>query len=158
MSHVVNATQMVADYEKNMDFFQNKLGWHKRWEAAPMWPEDGSNNMSIPNNLLLEGKVKERAASFIFEADADGGSIEIFHFEGASGTDFSHRAHPPNLGVLMYRIHVPDLTAYAKRIASNDVRPMRPRKSYTIAPYGQVNSIIIEAPSGAWIELFEQAN
>lgn len=156
MSHVVNATQMVTNFDANVDFFENKLGWHKRWEAAPVWPEDGANNMGIPNNLLLEGKVKERAASFVLAPGADGGSIEIFEFEGASGADFSHRAHPPNLGVLMYRVHVADVEAYAQEIAANGIQPIQTMKTYSIAPYGQVKSVIIQAPSGAWIELFQQ--
>lgn len=156
MSHVVNATQMVDDYEENLDFFQNKMGWHTRWEAAPEWPEDGSNNMSLPNNLLLNGSIKERAASFLFDAEADGGSIEIFKFDGASGADFSSRAHPPNLGVLMYRIHVPDVQAYVEKIAANGVEVIRPTATLPVALYGDVKSAIIKAPSGAWIELFEQ--
>ena len=156
MSHVVNATQMVDEYETNLDFFQNKLGWHTRWEAAPQWPEDGSNNMGIPNNLLLDGTVTEMAASFLFEEGADGGSIEIFKFTGASGADYSHRAHPPNLGVLMYRIHVPNLDAYAEKIIANGVEVIRPKTTLPIALYGDVKSMIIKAPSGAWIELFEQ--
>ncbi len=156
MSHVVNATQMVDDYDESLEFFRDKLGWHVRWEAAPEWPEDGSNNMSLPNNLLLEGKVKERAASFIFAPDADGGSIEIFKFDGATGADFSDRAHPPNLGVLMYRVHVPDLDDYARRLKANGVPVVRPMTSMRLAPYGSVKAMVIMAPSGAWIELFEQ--
>ena len=156
MSHVVNATQMVDDYEESLEFFRDKMGWHVKWEAVPEWPEDGSNNMSIPNNLLLDGTVKERAASFIFAPDADGGSIEIFEFDGASGADFSSRAHPPNLGVLMYRVHVPELEAYAEKLADNSVKVIRPMSSLNVALYGQVKAMVIEAPSGAWIELFEQ--
>lgn len=156
MSHVVNATQMIDDYEGNLDYFENKMGWHKRWEAAPQWPDDGANNMSIPNNLLLDGTVTEMAASFIFEPDADGGSIEIFKFNGASGADFSSRAHPPNLGVLMYRVHVPNLDAYAEKIIANGVEVIHPMTALPIALYGPVKSMIIKAPSGAWIELFEQ--
>lgn len=156
MSGVGNSTQMVADYEESMDFFQNKMGWHKNWEAHPTWPEDGSNNMSIPNNLLLDGTVTEQAAGFKLDPEADGGRIEIFNFQGASGTDFSSRAHPPNLGILMYRVHVPDLNAYIKKITANGVALLRPVTSLPIALYGEVKSTIVAAPSGAWIELFEQ--
>lgn len=155
-SHVVNATQMVDDYDESFQFFQEKLGWHLRWEAAPTWPEDGSNNMSIPNNLLLDGTVTEKAASFIFDTEADGGSIEIFKFFGAKGGDFSGRAQPPNLGVLLYRVHVPDLAAYAQQIAGRGVVPIRPMRTYSMAPYDDVQSLVIRAPSGAWIEFFQQ--
>jgi catechol 2,3-dioxygenase-like lactoylglutathione lyase family enzyme len=155
MSHIINATQMVKDYEESRDFFVRKLGWHVRWEAAPNWPSDGSNNMGIPNNLLISGAVKERAASFLFAKDADGGSIEIFKFDGVTGKDFADRAHPPNLGVLSYRIHVPDLTAYAGTIASRGVEPRVPLTELTVAPYGKVRQMVVVAPSGAWLEFFE---
>lgn len=156
MSSVRNATQMVDDYDESMDFFQNKMGWYKSWEAYPTWPEDGSNNMSLPNNLLLDGTITESAAGFKFDEHADGGRIEIFNFQGAVGKDFSHRAHPPNLGILMYRVHVPDLDVYLAQITANGVELLRPVMDLPIALYGEVRSAIVEAPSGAWIELFEQ--
>lgn len=156
MSNVRNATQVVADFDANVDFFENKMVWHKRWEASPSWPEDGANNMGIPNSLLLDGTVSERAAGFQFNPSATGGRIEIFAFEGITGKDFSNRARPPNLGILMYRAHVPGLPDYVRRITSNGVRIVRPMKRLVIAPYGRVESVIVEAPSGAWIELFQQ--
>lgn len=156
MSHIVNATQMVKDYDASVDFFAKKLGWHIRWEAAPIWPADGSNNMALPNSLLISGAVKEKAASFIFAKDADGGSIEVFKFEGVTGKDFADRAHPPNLGVLSYRVHVPKLADYAKLIASRGVMPKIPMTELAMAPYGKVRQMVVVAPSGAWIEFFEQ--
>ena len=156
MSHIVNATQMVKDYDESVEFFAKKLGWYIRWEAAPNWPPDGSNNMSLPNSLLLSGAVKEKAASFLFEKGADGGSVEIFKFEGITGKDFADRAHPPNLGVLSYRIHVPGLAAYAKAIAARGVTPKIPLTELKVAPYGTVRQMVVVAPSGAWLEFFEQ--
>jgi catechol 2,3-dioxygenase-like lactoylglutathione lyase family enzyme len=158
MSQINNATQVVSDYHESLDFFTNKLGWHVRWEASPTWPEDGSNNMGLPNSLVQEGKVHARAASFSFDAEADGGHIEIFAVDGITGLDFSHRAHPPNLGVLMYRVHVPNLAAYASAIADNGVEPIRPLRTLDIPPYGETKTMIIRSPAGAWIELFEQQN
>ena len=156
MSHIVNATQMVKDYDESVEFFAKKLGWHIRWEAAPVWPADGSNNMALPNSLLISGAVKEKAASFIFAKDADGGSVEVFKFEGITGKDFSDRAHPPNLGVLSYRIHVPKLAEYAETIAARGVTPRIPLTEITVAPYGKVRQMVVVAPSGAWLEFFEQ--
>lgn len=156
MSNVRNATQIVSDFDANMDFFENKMGWHKRWEASPSWPEDGSNNMGIPNSLLLDGTVSERAAGFQFDRKATGGRIEIFAFDGIAGEDFSSRARPPNLGILMYRVHVADLDGYTRRVANRGVRVVRPIHRLVVAPYGLVASAIVEAPSGAWIELFQQ--
>jgi len=156
MSHVINATQMVSDYSESLEFLTKKLGWKVRWEASPSWPEDGSNNMGLPNNLVSTGQVKGRAASFQFGADANGGAMEIFHFEGVTGLDFSSRAHPPNLGVLMYGIHVPDIEAYAAQLKSRGVPPHLPMTTFRLAPYGTVKAMIVKAPSGAWLQFFQQ--
>jgi catechol 2,3-dioxygenase-like lactoylglutathione lyase family enzyme len=156
MSHIINATQMVADYQHSFDFFTQKLGWVVRWEASPTWPPDGSNNMGVPNSILLSGMVKEKAASFAVSKDADGGTIEIFNFEGITGRDFSDRAHPPNLGILTYRIHVRDLDAYAAEITARGVVLHRPIVRAILAPYGAVKMMVVRAPSGAWLEFFQQ--
>ncbi len=156
MSHIINATQMVADYRESFDFFTKKLGWSVRWEASPTWPPDGSNNMGVPNSILLSGQVKEKAASFALSKEADGGTIEIFNFDGIKGRDFSDRAHPPNLGILIYRIHVRDLEAYAAEIAARGVVLHRPIVRAVIAPYGAVKLMVVRAPSGAWLEFFQQ--
>jgi len=158
MSHIINATQMVADYQESFDFYTKKLGWSVRWEASPTWPPDGSNNMGIPNNVLLSGAVKEKAASFAITKDSDGGTIEIFNFEGVSGRDFSERAQPPNLGLITYRIHVRDLAATAKDMAARGVVLHRPVASAFIAPYGPVKVMVVRAPGGSWLEFFQQAN
>jgi catechol 2,3-dioxygenase-like lactoylglutathione lyase family enzyme len=156
MSHIINATQMVADYDTSFAFFTERLGWAVRWQAAPTWPADGANNMGLPNSLLLSGAVKERAASFTIAKDADGGTVEIFAFEGITGRDYAERAKPPNLGLLTYRIHVPDLTAYAAALAARGVRLHRPVTSAVVAPYGAVEMMVVRAPGGAWLEFFRQ--
>ena len=156
MSHIINATQMVANYRESFDFFTQKLGWVVRWEASPTWPPDGSNNMGLPNSLLLSGAVKEKAASFALSKEADGGTIEIFNFEGVTGRDFSGRAQPPNLGILTYRIHMRGLEAYATTIAARGVPLLRPIVPVNLAPYGMVKMMVVRSPSGAWLEFFEQ--
>ena len=156
LSHIRNATQMVANYEESFRFFTEQLGWDVRWEAEPTWPEDGANNMGLPNSLLISGQVQERAASFRASPDADGGSIEIFAFEGISGRDYSARAVPPNLGILMYLIHWPGLADYAKTIRDRGVSPERPLSNISLPPYGDVRAMMLKAPSGALLMFFEQ--
>ncbi len=156
ISHVTNATQMVADFDRSFDFFTRQLGWSVRWQASPTWPADGSNNMGLPESLLRSGTVRERAASFRIEPQATGGSLEIFAFEGLRGRDYSTRAQPPNLGILAYRIHVPDLAAYERRIRANGVLPLAPTRCLQLPPYGTVEAFVVRSPDGAWLEFFEQ--
>jgi len=156
MSHIFNATQMVSDYNGSFEFFTEKLGWYAAWEASPSWPEDGSNNLGIPHNLIVDGTARQRAAGFKFSPQADGGGVEIFEYQGITGRDFSDRAHPPNLGVLAYRIHVADVRAYAKVIIARGVEIHRPLRTFELAPYGLVAAFVVQAPSGAWLEFFSQ--
>lgn len=156
MSHVFNATQIVRDFAAAQRFFIEDLGWEQRWEASPTWPADGANNMGVPNNLITEQRVSERAASFAISPQADGGTVEIFHFEGITGRDYAARAKPPNLGILMYRIHVPDLGAYEAELKARGVAFERPRTRLVMAPYGQVEAFVVTSPDGAWLEFFQQ--
>lgn len=151
MSHVLNSTQMIGDWESNRRFFEDQLGWHKRWEASPKWLADGQNNMGLPESLVLSGRVTERAASFSFDAQSDGGTLEIFAFEGIRGHDYSERAHPPNLGMLMYTIMVPDLSSYLRRIRARGVTVVADLADIALPPYGRASAAIVRAPSGAWL-------
>ncbi|MCS7001711.1 MAG: hypothetical protein NZ518_02565 [Dehalococcoidia bacterium] len=156
MSPIRNATQVVADFSASRRFFTEQLGWTTRWEASPTWPPDGSNNMGIPNSVVRSGQVTERAASFALSDDADGGSVEIFAFEGLTGRDYADRAHPPNYGILSYRVHVPNLDDYLRAIRARGVALHRSVTRLTIAPYGAVTHAVVRAPDGAWLEFFEQ--
>lgn len=158
MSNVNNATQVVTNYDRAYDFFTTQLGWGVRWEASPEWAADGANNMSLPNSLLVAGVVKERAASFHMDPEMAGGSIEIFAFEGISGVDFAARAEPPNLGVLMYGVHVAGLCDYLAEIRARGVLPVRGPARFRLEPYGDVMAAVVRAPDGAWLQFFDQKN
>jgi catechol 2,3-dioxygenase-like lactoylglutathione lyase family enzyme len=157
-SPVINATQMVADYDRAFRFFTETLGWQVRWEASPTWEPNGSNNMGLPDSLVREGKVSERAASFRPSENADGGTIEIFAFSGVAGKDFSERAAPPHLGLLTYRIHVPGLERYLEGLKARGVTFVKPLQNLDLPPYGRVRHAVIAAPDGAWLEFFEQTD
>ncbi len=158
MSNVNNATQVVADYSRAYEFFTTKLGWRVRWEASPRWPPDGSNNMSLPNSLLVAGAVQERAASFHLDPGMAGGTIEIFAFQGISGIDFAARAAAPNLGILMYVVHVAGLCHYLDEIAGRGVVPVSGPSQFRLDPYGAVLGALIRAPDGAWLQFIDQPN
>ena len=34
---MLNSTLMIADFAAGRRFFEQQLGWHKRWEASPKW-------------------------------------------------------------------------------------------------------------------------
>lgn len=154
-SHILNATQMVEDFDESVAFCEERLGWHKRWEASPRWAEDGRNNMGLPESLVLSGTVKERAASFALCKDCTGGTVEIFAFEGIRGRDYSDGAQPPNLGLLMYVMSVPDLRGYLAEIAARGVEPLVRLREAELPPYGPVELAVVRAPGGSWLMFVE---
>lgn len=155
MSHIRNSTQVVADFEANRRFFEEQLGWVKRWEDAPKWEASGRNNMALPESLIVAGQVRERAASFAVDAEADGGTLEILAFEGIRGRDYSERARPPNLGMVVYLIMVPRLDAYVATIRARGVPVVAEPRRLWLPPYGARRSAIIRSPAGSWLMLAE---
>jgi len=154
-SHITNSTQMVADWDRAADFFVRQMGWRQKWTGSPAWQADGQNNFSLPNSVIREGKANGRAAAFSVAADADGGSLEIFHFDGIQGVDFSQRARPPNLGLLMYTVMIPNLTTYLATIQSRGVPTIGPPRSINLPPYGKRLAAVVASPDGAWMMLLD---
>ena len=105
--------------------------------------------------MIREGKAKGRAAAFSVAADADGGSLEIFHFDGIQGVDFSQRAKPPNLGLLMYTVMIQNLTTYLATIQSRGVPTIGPPHSINLPPYGKRLAAVVASPDGAWMMLLD---
>jgi hypothetical protein len=155
MSHIRNSTQVVADFEQNRRFFEQQLGWVKRWEDAPKWEASGRNNMALPESLIVSGQVRERAASFAVDAEADGGTLEILAFEGIRGRDYAERAQPPNLGMVVYVIMVPRLDAYVATIRSRGVPIVAEPAQLWLPPYGRRLAATIRSPAGSWLMLVE---
>jgi catechol 2,3-dioxygenase-like lactoylglutathione lyase family enzyme len=153
MSHIRNSTQIVADFEQNRRFFEEQLGWVKRWEDAPKWEASGRNNMALPESLVVAGQVRERAASFAPDAEADGGTLEILAFEGIRGRDYAERARPPNLGMVVYVIMVPGLDAYVATIRARGVPVVAEPARLWLPPYGTRRVATIRSPSGSWLML-----
>ncbi len=156
MSHIPNSTQMVSDWDRSKHFFEEQLGWHFKWGGSPAWQPDGANNFSLPNSLVMEGRSNGLAASFAFDKDADGATLEIFNFEGIRSIDYSTRAKPPNLGLLMYTIMVPDLPAYLAKISAKGVIPLAPPRDIALAPYGKGRAAVIVSPDGVWMMLVDR--
>ncbi len=149
MSHIRNSTQVVDDFELNRRFFEEQLGWVKRWEDAPKWEAGGQNNMALPESLVVSGAVRERAASFAFAAEADGGTLEILAFEGIRGRDYSTRARPPNLGMAAYLIMVPALEGYMATLRARGVPIVAEPTRLWLPPYGNRWAATIRSPAGS---------
>ena len=106
----------------------------------------------MPYNLAAE---IPRRITIVHPEGTNEGSIELLQFDGLSGADFAARARPPNLGILMLRFPVSDLTAFVQHMHSENIELAMPVTELELAPYGRVRMIAVRGPGGVWLEFFE---
>ncbi len=151
-SHIYNMVQTVTDFGRAKHFFTDQLGFMPIFDAAVPPEANGDNVFGLPHNLASQ--VNARLGIFK-PPHGTQSTIEIIGLDGAIGHDFSRRAVPPNLGVLMARFEVEDLIAYHSEIVFNGTEVHTPPMRVIIEPYGEGMAMIVRAPDGAWIEFIE---
>ena len=152
MGRLINATQIVTDIEAARDFYIDKLGFETYLDHVGPSKEAGPNVLGLPHNVATE---VVRHVTILHPDAINEGSVELIEFKGATGRDFSGRAVPPNLGVLMLRFPVLDIAAFATLVAGHDIEVAMPITQVSIPPYGDVSLMAVRGPGGAWIEFFE---
>ena len=154
MGRLINATQIVSDIEAAKDFYKNKLGFETYLDHVGPSKEAGPNVLGLPHNVATE---VVRHVTILHPEAINEGSVELIEFVGASGADFSARAVPPNLGVLMLRFPVNDMAAFAAHVAAEDIDVVMPPTTINLPPYGATSLMAIRGPGGVWLEFFEES-
>ena len=152
MSRLFNATQIVPDLDAARHFYIDQLGFKVYLDHSGPSPAAGPNVLGMPYNLAAE---IPRRITIVHPEGTNEGSIELLQFDGLSGADFAARARPPNLGILMLRFPVSDLTAFVQHMHSENIELARPVTELELAPYGRVRMIAARGPGGVWLEFFE---
>ncbi|NRB52077.1 MAG: VOC family protein [Saprospiraceae bacterium] len=152
LSHVFNSSHISKDVETTLDFFVNQLGFKVYMHANSTDRKAGPNVLGFPHNVNAQIELP------VYIVHPDGtnfGSLEFLQVKGLEGTDFSERAIPPNLGILMYRFPVSDAMAYAQLIEQRGVNLHTSVTELAIQPYGTVKVFVVKSPEGIWIEFIE---
>jgi catechol 2,3-dioxygenase-like lactoylglutathione lyase family enzyme len=152
-SYLFNSTQVVRDFDKALDFYQNKLGFKIYMKTEALSTEPEINILGIPRNFVQ--KIKRKVA-ILQPQGLNVGSVEILHFEGFEGEDFSERTKPQNLGIFALRFPVKNIELYKKTLESNGVKIETPLTQITLMPYKQIKTFVVRSPEGAWLEFFEE--
>ena len=152
MSRLFNATQVVADIDSARDFYVNKLGFEVYLEHVGASRVAGPNVLGMPYNIATE---IPRHVYIVHPDGSNEGSVELLHFEGLDGADYSARAIPPNLGILMLRFPVADIDAFAAHISAEDIEVAMPPTNVMLEPYGPAQLMAVRGPGGVWLEFFE---
>ncbi len=152
MGRLINATQIVTDIDAAREFYIGLLGFRSYLDHVAPSETPGPNVLGLPHNIATE---VVRHVSILHPDAINEGSVELIEFKGATGRDFSARAVPPNLGVLMLRFPVTDIAAFANHAESQGIEIAMPVTQVSMPPYGDVSTMAVRGPGGVWIEFFE---
>ncbi|MEM6935305.1 MAG: VOC family protein, partial [Pseudomonadota bacterium] len=83
------------------------------------------------------------------------GSVELLQFDGLTGADWAERASPPNLGIVMLRFPVADLTAFYDHVRRQGIEVIAAPATIELKPYGTARVLAVRGPGGVWLEFFE---
>ena len=153
-SRSFNSTQVVADMDASLRFYQDVLGFEVYVETEGPGETPGPNVLGLPHNLATE---ISRHTVIVHPDGANDGSVELIEFDGLTGRDFADLARPPNLGVLMLRFPVTGTSALADRLRAAGFPP-EARGRAPLAPYGEVEVLAVRGPNGEWLEFFEDTS
>lgn len=151
-SRTFNSTQIVSDMDEALAFYKGVLGFGSYLEDVSASKAPGEHVLGLSKEAMTE---IVRDVRIINPQGKNEGSVELLAFNGYSGRDFSDRAKPPNLGVLMLRFPVPDVEALAVYFEASNVALAAQVTDTVIAPYGAVRTVAVQSPDGAWMEFFE---
>ena len=151
MGRLINATQIVPDIAAARTFYIEKLGFKTYLDHTGASKSPGPNVLGLPHNIAAE---VVRHVSIVHPDAVNEGSVELLQFDGATGADLSAQAVPPNLGVLMLRFPVGDMTAFAEHIEAMNIETAMTPRHIVLPPYGDVTMMAVRGPGGVWIEFF----
>ena len=146
-SYVFNSTQVVADFDAARTFYTEVMGWKPVQESQ--WAhEAGFNCMGLPLDVARTRQIR---VGIYHPHGRMEGSLEIIAFEG-EGLDFAN-ASPPDRGWASLRFPVRDVDGVVGRAAAAGCA-VQPRRSFLLAPYGEVEAAGLVTPWGARLEAF----
>jgi catechol 2,3-dioxygenase-like lactoylglutathione lyase family enzyme len=148
-----NSVQIVTDFEAAHNFYLETLGFREVMKTEITWKAPGGSVYGLPFNIAMEHPVK---LSIVQPQGVMMGSVELIGPGELISRDFSGRAQPPNLGILMVRYPVEGLDEYARWIEDKGVTLHVPVTELVIEPYGRVRCFAFRSPNGSWLEFYEE--
>lgn len=147
LSRSFNSTQIVADMEKGLWFFEEVLGFKRYLEHNAASEKEGPNVLGLPHNLTDD---IAREVIILSPDGSNEGSIELLRFDGATGHDYSQRAAFPNLGIGLTRFPVNNIAGLEAHLKNRKVEWLFP-----LSRVDGTSVMIVRTPEGAAIEFYE---
>ncbi len=152
LSRIFNATQIVSDIDAARDFYTTKLQFQTYLDHNGASKEPGPNVLGMPYNAA--DKVA-RFVTIVHPQGTNEGSVELLAYDGFTGADFSTRAVPPNLGILMLRFPVSNIEVFKAHVVAEGIEIAYEPRDISVEPYGAVRMMAIRGPDGVWLEFFQ---
>ncbi|MEP2990486.1 MAG: VOC family protein [Parasphingorhabdus sp.] len=151
-SRVFNSTTVVKDMKTSRTFFEKVLGMKPYLVSNKPSDKAGPNVLGLPHNIAT---MISRDVVILHPNGKNDGSVELLQFVGATGTDYSDRAKPRNLGISALRFPVEDLNESLKLLSDAEVQIATGPVEMTLEPYGKIRIAGINSPDGVRLEIFE---
>ncbi len=152
LSRLFNSTQTVADMDRSLAYFRDVLGMQIQLEHNAASKEAGPNVLGLPHEITTE---IPRTVYILNGDDSTEGKIELLSFNGATGSDFSAKAQPTNIGLSVLRFQVDDLTAVMTALEARGAQFLHAPIEVELAPYGKVTLTALRAPEGSYLEIYQ---
>jgi catechol 2,3-dioxygenase-like lactoylglutathione lyase family enzyme len=151
LSRIFNSTQTVSDMQKSYDFYTQVLDFKQVLYHAGSADKPGPNVLGLPHNLITETPHD----IYILHPEGENtGSIELISFAELEGRDLSALAAPPNLGTLMLRYPVTDMSKLVNHLEQHHIAYTLSDDLIDLPPYGSVKLLALQSPEGVWLEFF----
>jgi len=152
-SRTFNSTMVVKDVDQARVFWEDVLGFKLYLEHRGASKEAGPNVLGLPHNVATN---VERDVLILHPEGRNEGSIELLAFGRATGRDFSERTAMPNRGLSRLRFPVEGLAGLAAKVKEAGIKVVARGADLPLSGVGIVNVLVLAAPGGAQIELYEK--
>ncbi len=151
MSQAFNSMRMVKDRPAARAFYEKQLGFGVVFDSNNEPAEPARSNFGIPLNYTPQIK---RGAAALLPVTGETGRVEVMQIEGFHGSDHSAHASPPNLGIMMVRYPVRQLSAYRAALQQQGTAIAYSQQGVRIAGMGIVNLFAVRDPDGNLTEFY----
>lgn len=152
ISNVYLSALVVKNMAEARDFFVNKLGF-TLLNQVPFKLPGGPNMFGFPESFAEQVTAK---LEIIAPTESRDAMFDLIEFEGVSGRNFADFACPPNRGIMMYRIPLTNIDAYADFIVGNGVNFKIAPTIIDYQPFGRVKIFAVQSSDGVWLEFWER--
>lgn len=152
ISQAFNAMRMVRDKPRARAFYERQLGFAVLFDSNAEPAEPAWSNFGIPFNYTP--LVKRSAAALQPRLPGETGRVEVMQIEGFTGRDLSHRASPPNLGIISLRYPVRDLAAYRAMLERRGLAIAYAASEVPVAELGTLEIFAVRDPDGSLTEFY----